>query len=440
MLPRKGEATLDTITELETRYSAAVDAMEAAANAGNDEQYEAAKADETKLRAKLAQAREVEAAKLHRGTPVEEPPTAATPTVDDKVAESPKLYRNMGEQLGDVIRAGKGHQPNPRLLQLNDWSTRVSGMSESIPADGGFLLQTDFSTELIRPAFEADPLASRCRTFTLSTNANSIKIPAVDETSRVSGSRWGGIQVYWETEGESTTGKKIKLSFVKLELKKMKGVAYLTSELLEDAPLLESWVSQAFPEEMGFMLADAIVRGDGASQPLGFLNAACLVTVAKETGQVADTVTAQNIIDMWARMVPACKPNSVWLINSEVQTQLPKLTVNVGTGGSVVYMPAGGLSSLPYGTLYGRPVLEIEQASALGDVGDISLVDLSQYYLARKRSIQAASSIHVKFVEEETALRWSLRVDGQPAWKSALTPYKAKAGNTISPFIALAAR
>ena len=137
---------------------------------------------------------------------------------------------------------------------------------------------------------------------------------------------------------------------------------------------------------------------------------------------------------------PACKPRSVWLINSEVQTQLPKLTVNVGTGGSVVYMPAGGLASLPYGTLFGRPVLEIEQASALGDVGDISLVDLSQYYLARKRGVQAASSIHVKFIEEETALRWSLRVDGRPSWASAITPFKAKSGNTISPFVALAAR
>ena len=46
--------------------------------------------------------------------------------------------------------------------------------------------------------------------------------------------------------------------------------------------------------------------------------------------------------------------------------------------------------------------------------------------------------MHVKFIEEEQTFRWSLRTDGQPLWRTALTPYKGT--NTLSPFVALAAR
>lgn len=432
-----------TIDEIRAQYAQALADMRAADSADDEAAFTEAETRMNAAKAKLTRAEKMDAEERwgKKTAETDQPPTDTLETTETRsTPQSPVLYRNIGEQLVDVIRAGRGHQPNARLLQLNDWETRVSGMSEGVPADGGFLVQTDYATEMIRSVWETNVLAGRCRTWPISTNSNSIKLPAIDETSRVAGSRWGGIQTYWETEGETTTGKKIRVSFVKLELKKMKGVAYLTSELMEDAPLLGAWVNQAFPEEMGFCLDDAIIRGDGASEPLGYLNAPCLVTVAKETGQAADTVVAENIINMWSRLIPSSKARAIWLINTEVETQLPKLTVNVGTGGSVVYMPAGGLSGQPYGTLYGRPVITIEQASALGDVGDISVVDLTQYYLARKGGVQVASSIHVKFVEEETALRWSMRVDGSPAWKSALTPYKAKSGNTISPFVTLAAR
>ncbi|HEY4712374.1 MAG TPA: phage major capsid protein, partial [Dehalococcoidia bacterium] len=98
--------------------------------------------------------------------------------------------------------------------------------------------------------------------------------------------------------------------------------------------------------------------------------------------------------------------------------------------------PAGGLSSAPYGTLFGKPVIPCEQAATLGTAGDIILADLSQYLMIDKGSLQSASSIHVKFTTDETAFRFTYRCDGQPLWKTVLTPYKGT-GNTQSPFIVL---
>jgi HK97 family phage major capsid protein len=91
-----------------------------------------------------------------------------------------------------------------------------------------------------------------------------------------------------------------------------------------------------------------------------------------------------------------------------------------------------------YGMLLGRPVIPVEYCATLGTPGDIILADFSQYVAADKGAPQAASSIHVRFINDETTFRFVYRVDGQPAWKKALTPKNGT--NTYSPFITLATR
>ncbi|MBU1623385.1 MAG: phage major capsid protein, partial [Nanoarchaeota archaeon] len=98
----------------------------------------------------------------------------------------------------------------------------------------------------------------------------------------------------------------------------------------------------------------------------------------------------------------------------------------------------GGISGAPYGTLFGRPVIAIEQADTVGDLGDVMLLDLSQYLMIDKGGLQAASSLHVMFLYAEQVFRFIYRTDGQPAWNSSLTP--ANSSNTLSPFVLLDAR
>jgi len=190
--------------------------------------------------------------------------------------------------------------------------------------------------------------------------------------------------------------------------------------------------------EFGFKLDDAIINGTGAGQPLGVMNSPCLISVAKEAGQAAATIVAENVIKMHARLWGGSRNNAVWLINQDIEPQLHTMSLAVGTGGIPVYMPAGGLSQSPYGTLYGKPVIPVWQCQTLGTKGDIIFADLSQYLLAEKGGIDAASSIHVRFVYDETAFRFVMRVDGQPWWNSALTPYKGT--QTQSPFVVLDTR
>jgi HK97 family phage major capsid protein len=142
---------------------------------------------------------------------------------------------------------------------------------------------------------------------------------------------------------------------------------------------------------------------------------------------------------MWSRLTNRAKKQAVWFINTELDPQLDTLNIAVSTaGGQLVYMPPGGLSDLPYGRLKGRPVIPIEQCSALGDLGDIILCDLSQYLLATKGGVQTAESMHVQFLTDQMTFRFIMRVDGQTARNSPMTPYKGS--NTVSAFVTLQAR
>jgi HK97 family phage major capsid protein len=353
-----------------------------------------------------------------------------------QVYGQPKRFRSFGEQMQAVMRASiRPNNIDSRLLETR----AVSGLNEGLPSDGGFLVQTDFATELLKRAYETGQVASRCRRIGISGNANSLKINGIDETSRADGSRWGGVRAYWTAEAGDKSNATPSFRQIELSLTKLTGLAYATDELLQDAGALESVLMTAFSEEFGFKLDDAIINGDGSGKPLGILASSALVSVAKEAGQPADTIQPENLIKIWSRCWARSRINSVWFINQDIEPQLFTLGIAVGTGGGTVYMPPGGLSSQPYGTLFGRPVIPIEQCQTLGDKGDIILADMSQYILADKGGVQSASSIHVRFVNDESVFRFVYRVAGQPIWHSALTPFTG-AANTLSPFVTLNAR
>ncbi len=343
-------------------------------------------------------------------------------------------FGSFGEQLLRVVHAcADSPVIDPRLTAIQ----AATGLSEGVPSDGGFLVQEDFSTEIFRRVYETGILASRCRSFPISSNSNKFKINTISETSRANGSRWGGVQVYRTNEAGAKTPSELDFGQIEMSLEKMTGLVYATDELLDDAATLEAFINMALAEEFGFKLDDEIINGSGVGQCLGIMSAPCLVSVAKEVGQLAATIIPENIVAMWARMWARSRLNAVWYINQDIEPQLHLMNVAVGTGGQMVYMPPGGLSASPYATLYGRPVIAIEQCQTLGTSGDIILADLSQYALIEKGGLQAASSIHVKFIYDETTFRFVMRNNGQPLWSSALTPFKGGATKTLSPFVVL---
>jgi len=350
-------------------------------------------------------------------------------------------FGSVGEQLIAIASAEVNgeHRVDPRLHYGHVTpQMAATGAGASTPTDGGYLIQKDVMTDLTDKSFGGDEVLSRVRKFGCGPNSDGLTMNLVDETSRVSGSRWGGVQVYYGAEADAATATKPKFRQTKWELKDVIGLMYATNRLLADAGMLGTVFTEAFASEIRFFVGDAIINGVGGGQILGVLNSNALVSVAKETGQAAATIQFENINKMWSRMWARSRGNAVWLINQDCEPALDSMVVPVGTGGVPVYLPAGGLSGSRLATLKGAPVIPTEFNPTLGTVGDIMLVDPSQYLLIDKGGLQSDSSIHVRFVNNEQTFRFIYRVDGRPLWNNALTPAKGSA--TLSPFVALATR
>ena len=356
--------------------------------------------------------------------------------VDDdaevKPPEAEKRFASMGEQLRAVIAA--------EVSKMTDVDSRLDyrqmGMSEGVPGDGGFLVQTDFSTELLRNTYETGILANRVRRQPIGPNSNAFRINMVNENNRATGARMGGIQAFWTPEAGQKQDSHPTFRQMEMTLQKLTGLLYATDELLADTTALEAFIGQAFAEEFGFMVDDAIIQGTGVGQPLGILNSPALVTQAAEAGQPAGTIVYENLTNMWSRLPARSRRNAIWLVNQECEPELDNLSIAAGTAALEPRFVNYGNDGVM--RIKGRPVVAIEQANALGLVGDMMLVDLQQYLMIEKGMMESASSIHVRFIWDESTFRFVYRCNGQPLWNQPLTPYQG--ANQQSPFVALAAR
>lgn len=93
----------------------------------------------------------------------EKPEVKPTPSKGEE-----KRFATFGEQLLAAYRAAApGGKVDERLT-----TRAASGLNESTPSDGGFLVQQDFVTELLKRTYETGILASRAKKIPISTNAN----------------------------------------------------------------------------------------------------------------------------------------------------------------------------------------------------------------------------------------------------------------------------
>lgn len=427
---------LDAANLAEARVTTIAASIDEHFEAGRTDQALALKADLDTAKANALSAHNLYLSMLNATSGGEDPAQRFVPAGDVQVIldEADRPFLHLGEQLKAVKNweTSKGANYDPRLRRLVDIQT------EQVGSEGGFLVQQDFATNLLVPIHDTGPFSARARQLPIGNNANSGAINGVDETSRATGSRWGGVRGYRLSEAALKTASDFAFRRLEWRLHKYAVVVVATDELLEDQTQLQAIIQTGCSEELSFMLNDDMFRGSGADGPRGYLLSPSLVTVAKEANQLADTIMAENIIKMYSRMYSRSMGNAVWYINQDVLPQLFTMAVPVGLGGTPMYMPPGGLSGVPYSTLLGRPVIVNEFSSTLGDLGDITFADMSEYLWWEKSAPQFASSIHVYFLYDKNTFRFVYRVDGKPSWSSPLTPFKGSA--TTSPFIALAER
>ena len=352
----------------------------------------------------------------------------------DSGKEEGKPFASVGEQLRAIYNFRKNHVEDKRLQKVNN---AVLGSNEGSGADGGFALQTDFAGMIMESAVQQSPLLNRLDRYTCSSSANAMRWVSADETD-VSKSVFGGVQMYWASEGAAVAASKPQFREMKMDLEKMMGFLYCTDEMLEDAAFLSGFASSAFTLAGDRLLTEGVICGDGVGKPLGLIHSKALVTVDKESGQAAGSFLGANAIKMQARAMPRNRERLVWLMHPDAEELLPTLSIQSGEAAKFLWNPEGGLGNFDTQRVLNKPVLFEDSCSALGNTGDILLVDPYMYILLTKGTVKQDWSIHVEFLTDQNCFRVVYRCNGAPKVSKPLTIKNST--KTRSPFVALAAR
>jgi len=322
-----------------------------------------------------------------------------------------------------LINAGDFPDPHDRDPRLT-FSAAVTGAGEHGGTEGGYLASRGVLEAVWHRTLTSGQILSRCTRIPITESA--VSIPAIQETSRADGSRWGAIKSAWVDAGDTVDDadtSRPKFRSINLKPKKLLSFVYATNELTRDAGAFGAWAELALSDEIRHQLEQSIVDGDGAGKPLGIANADATISIPKESGQAASTILTENLENMLTRIWSESRRRAVWLTGTAAFAQIEHTSFSNGRP-TVEYVDGEP-------TIAGRPVLLTEYTPQLGNKGDIALVDFSQVVVGeRERDI--VSSLHLRWLQDEQVLRARYRVDAQPLWASALTPKNSAATQSFA--------
>lgn len=366
-------------------------------------------------------------------------------------------FQNEGQFLKCVYETAAavkdGRRPNSDIVggeQYFDYLEKApSGQNVSNDVEGGFLVP-DVMQNRIWDNMEENPASFLPKTDRYETVGNSTKIRKMNEVSRKVGSGMlhAGIQVTWLDEADQIQATKGTVGKDTLELHKLGAVVYFTEEQLEDAPM--TWnnrIKRLVPEAIMFEVNYQFLHGTGVGKPKGLLKEDSLIVIPtgarNGAAQSNHTLLHWNLSQMYWRNWN--RAGAMWLCHPDTAQQMEFVYFDDDTTNKrPVYSPVNrGLvtsgAELFVGP-YGQSMLVHEMCQDFATKGDIFNVDWSQYASLTKvgGGVKTASSIHVRFLFEETAFRFTFRVGGKSLWT---TPKEDLHGDTTrSPVTTLASR
>lgn len=314
---------------------------------------------------------------------------------------------------------------------LSKQASEHKDLLEQTGATGGFLVPVEFRAELLAIIYEDNPIRQRCNVIPM--RRRQVLIPTLDQTGTAAGATrmHGGIAATW-TE-EATEKDETEPVFRQIALVAHKLVCYTeaSDELLADEAVgLVAFLSgpTGFAGAIRWEEEWTFLRGTGAGQPLGLLNANATIAVARAAAGLIGVGDIANMLSQHHGDQP------MWSLSRSAMPQLIQLN-GPAANPSYIFIP-NAREGLP-GTLFGFPIDFTEKLPRVGQPGDILLADWRFYVVGDRQATTIDSSTHFRFRDDITAWRAVHRVDGQPQLSQPIT--LADGVTQISPFVILGA-
>jgi HK97 family phage major capsid protein len=386
------------------------------------------KADAVALKAIMVAATEMDAIKAAA--------QAEPETKEQRAVKAADKWADWGEFLQKSWQTMcKGSQRDPRLVWFDDdgkGQLQTKNLAENVGSTGGFLVPTEFDATL--RALIGERSIVRQRATVIPMRRRQVNLPVLDQTGSTAGlPNWfGGMQVYYTEEGASKPEVNAKFRQISLVAKKLTAWTAASNELLDDSAVS---LSAFLAGPMGF--AGAVqwwedymfLRGTGAGQPLGVINAGATINVNPAAGDVTYT----DLVNMIEHFLPTGNP--VWVIH---QSNMSNLMLMTGPAGQPSYLWGSAADGVP-NRLLGYPVIFTEKLPRNKLAGTVLLADFSYYLVGdRQATTVDSNATGERWRYDETEWRVIHRHDGQPWLSAPLTLVDGT--SSVSPFVILGAK
>ncbi|AIQ61851.1 capsid protein [Paenibacillus stellifer] len=327
-------------------------------------------------------------------------------------------FSSFGEFV-DAVRFGDN---KGRLRAIRNDFSMGSG------TEGGFAVPEQFREEILQLMAEQSVVRPRAQVIPPGTPPDAkITIPSFVQGAN---GAYGGATVSWIAEGGAKPKTSAELGEITLEPYEVAAHVIVTDKLLRNWSAASAFIRNLLSQAMVAAEDTAFLKGDGTGKPTGVIPAAGRVLINRAT---ASKISYLDLVAMRARFLPNSLENAIWVV---AQSALPQIMTLQDPNGNYIFINGDASKGIP-ATLMGIPIRFTGKTGPLGQVGDVSLLDLS-YYLIKDGSgpfIQASE--HVEFVNNKTVIKCFWNVDGKP-WVA--TPLKLEDGvTTASPYVVLGA-
>lgn len=189
----------------------------------------------------------------------------------------------------------------------------VNTLKEGADPDGGFLVPDEFENQLIQKLQEANVLWTI--SHVIQTNSGEHKIPVVASEGTAA----------WLDEEAAYTESNTRFSQVSLAAHKLGTLIKVSEELLNDSAFdLMAYLSDEFGRRLGNAEEQAFLTGTGTNQPTGILTDTN-GTSAGSTAAKTDTLTFDDLIDLFYSLKAPYRQNAVFLMSDDTIKTIRKL-------------------------------------------------------------------------------------------------------------------
>ena len=340
--------------------------------------------------------------------------------MERREAREKELSKPVSEPIKETPEKAKAPEKTGRASNdyKEDFGRHLRGkvlihnvLSESVDADGGYLVPTEFEHQIIAGLEESNVIRSLSKVI---NTAHDRKIPVA----------LGHSAATWTAENAAFTESNPTFTQKQIDSFKLTDLIRVSTELLQDSEFdLESYIAEEFARAFGIAEEEAFCVGTGTNQPTGIFTAQGGTVGVTAAGATA--ITVDEIISLVYALKSPYRRNAKFLMNDATVSLIRKLKDG---NGAYLWQPsvqAGQPDKLLGYELITSPYVPTAAAGNLA----VAFGDFKNYWIGDRagRTVQRLNELYatngqIGFVATE-------RVDGKVILPEAIQLLQMKKGS-----------